>query len=82
MIPIKNVTKLTVVDFILCVVSLAVAAISHPFKPLARLWPYILLLISFIGFLFWNGGVVLGTSVLSLHTPNPSLTHQATNPAT
>jgi len=35
------------------------------FQPLLivmRLWPYILLLVSFAGFVVWNGGVVLGMS--------------------
>ena len=47
-------------DFLLCVVSIAIAAIFQLPTILIRLWPYILLLISFAGFVFWNGGVVLG----------------------
>jgi alpha-1,2-glucosyltransferase len=48
-------------DFILCGISIAIATLFQPFLILTRLWPYILLLVSFIGFVVWNGGVVLGT---------------------
>ena len=47
-------------DFLLCVASIAIAAIFQLPTILIRLWPYILLLSSFAGFVFWNGGVVLG----------------------
>jgi alpha-1,2-glucosyltransferase len=46
----------------LCVISVAIAIISKPTLIITRLWPYIVLLISFANFVFWNGGVVLGTS--------------------
>jgi alpha-1,2-glucosyltransferase len=48
-------------DFILCTVSIAIATLFHPVIIAIRLWPYILLLASFAGFVIWNGGVVLGT---------------------
>lgn len=47
-------------DFVLCAISIVVAAAFRPLLLLTRLWPYILLLASFAGFLVWNGGVVLG----------------------
>jgi len=52
-------------DFILCVISIAIATLFHPVIIAIRLWPYILLLASFAGFVIWNGGVVLGTHSLS-----------------
>lgn len=55
-----------VLDFILCALSIGVAIISKPVLILTRLWPYIALLASFAGFVFWNGGVVLGISLFSL----------------
>lgn len=48
-------------DFVLCGISIAIATLFQPFLILTRLWPYILLLVSFAGFVVWNGGVVLGT---------------------
>jgi alpha-1,2-glucosyltransferase len=45
-----------------------VAAIWHPLLLVTRLWPYIALLVSFAGFVVWNGGVVLGTTSLSFLT--------------
>ncbi|OBT39332.1 hypothetical protein VE00_10472 [Pseudogymnoascus sp. WSF 3629] len=47
-------------DFFYCLVSIGVSAISHPILLISRLWPYIALLVSFGGFVVWNGGVVLG----------------------
>jgi alpha-1,2-glucosyltransferase len=47
-------------DFILCAVSIAIAALYHPIVLLSKLWPYISLLVSFGAFVLWNGGVVLG----------------------
>jgi alpha-1,2-glucosyltransferase len=51
---------LTRSDFLWCAASLGAATISHPIRAATRLWPYIALLISFAGFVLWNGGVVLG----------------------
>jgi alpha-1,2-glucosyltransferase len=53
-------TKLTRLDVLWCALSLGAVTISHPGRVAARLWPYIALLLSFTGFVFWNGGVVLG----------------------
>jgi alpha-1,2-glucosyltransferase len=62
--------KLTKLDFLLCVASLGAVTISHPKRVAARLWPYVALLVSFAGFVFWNGGVVLGELApnTSMHT--------------
>jgi len=51
---------LTRSDFLWCAASLGAVTISHPIRAATRLWPYIALLISFAGFVLWNGGVVLG----------------------
>lgn len=51
---------LTRIDFFLCAISIAVAALFRPSILSTRLWPYVALLISFAAFVFWNGGVVLG----------------------
>ncbi|KAK0121437.1 glucosyltransferase [Cadophora gregata] len=59
-------------DFILCAVSVAVAAVFHPLLLVTRLWPYIGLLLSFVAFVIWNGGVVLGDKanhVATIHIP-------------
>jgi alpha-1,2-glucosyltransferase len=61
-----------IADFVLCVVSIAVATITHPLLILKSLIPYLALLISFALFIFWNGGVVLGDKqnhVATLHLP-------------
>jgi alpha-1,2-glucosyltransferase len=52
--------RLTGLDFLWCAASLGAVTISHPRRASTRLWPYIALLISFAGFVLWNGGVVLG----------------------
>ncbi|XMA16201.1 hypothetical protein WAI453_008992 [Rhynchosporium graminicola] len=59
-------------DFILCAVSIALAALFRPLLLIGRLWPYIGLLVSFIVFVVWNGGVVLGDKanhVATIHLP-------------
>ncbi|KAE8450472.1 hypothetical protein EG329_006202 [Mollisiaceae sp. DMI_Dod_QoI] len=56
-IPLKDAN---VQDFLLCAISIAVAALFRSLILSTRLWPYIALLISFGAFVFWNGGVVLG----------------------
>ncbi|KAH7391557.1 alpha-1,2 glucosyltransferase-like protein alg10 [Cadophora sp. MPI-SDFR-AT-0126] len=59
-------------DCVLCAVSIAVAAVFHPLLLVTRLWPYIGLLFSFVGFVIWNGGVVLGDKanhVATIHLP-------------
>jgi alpha-1,2-glucosyltransferase len=47
-------------DFSWCAMSLVLAAIMNLGRILLRLWPQIALLVSFAGFVLWNGGVVLG----------------------
>ncbi|KAG4432984.1 hypothetical protein IFR05_011528 [Cadophora sp. M221] len=59
-------------DFILCTISIVVAAIFRPLLLFTRIWPYIALLASFVGFVVWNGGVVLGDKanhVATIHLP-------------
>lgn len=66
MLPSYDQTTLTdsMEDFFLCAISIAVATIYRPILIATRLWPYMALLVSFAGFVAWNGGVVLGTSPL------------------
>ncbi|KOS22841.1 Dol-P-Glc:Glc(2)Man(9)GlcNAc(2)-PP-Dol alpha-1 [Escovopsis weberi] len=40
--------------------NLAVAALCNPMRILRRIWPHVAILLSFSGFVSWNGGVVLG----------------------
>ena len=54
-------------DFALCAISIAIAVLYHPTLIIRIAWPYLALLISFAGFVFWNGGVVLGNA--NLFTP-------------
>jgi alpha-1,2-glucosyltransferase len=59
-------------DFLYCLISIGVSAVSHPIIVISRLWPQIALLLTFGAFVVWNGGVVLGT--LPTPLPTPSLT--------
>jgi hypothetical protein len=54
--------------------------LRRPVAVIKAVLPYLVLLGLFGGFVLWNGGVVLGTS-LSLFTSH-TLTSQATNPHT
>lgn len=54
------------IDFVWCLLSIALSAASNPLLVLQRLWPYLTLLVSFGGFIMWNGGVVLGMRSLFL----------------
>ncbi|KAL2177808.1 glycosyltransferase family 59 protein [Thermothelomyces heterothallicus CBS 202.75] len=47
-------------DWFLCVLTLAVAALSNPFRVVRQIWPHLTILALFAGFVAWNGGVVLG----------------------
>ncbi|RDW58189.1 hypothetical protein BP6252_13600 [Coleophoma cylindrospora] len=61
-----------ILNFVLCIVSIAVAILFNPILILTRLWPYIALLVSFASFVIWNGGVVLGDKsnhVATIHLP-------------
>lgn len=66
--------RLTGVDYIMCVVSIATAAVCNPVLVVTRLWPYIALLTSFAGFVVWNGGVVLGNFFQRIHLRQVILT--------
>ncbi|KAL2165046.1 hypothetical protein VTH06DRAFT_342 [Thermothelomyces fergusii] len=47
-------------DWFLCVFTLAVSALSNPFRIIRQVWPHLAILALFAGFVAWNGGVVLG----------------------
>lgn len=53
--------KLTwLTDLGLCVFSIGIAAVFNLGTVLRRVWPQIVVLASFVAFIMWNGGVVLG----------------------
>ncbi|ERT03388.1 alpha-1,2-glucosyltransferase [Sporothrix schenckii 1099-18] len=57
-------------DWVLSLVSVAVAAVSNPLVVLRRAWPYAAVVLGFGQFVVWNGGVVLGDKanhVATLH---------------
>ncbi|OBT83229.1 hypothetical protein VE02_08221 [Pseudogymnoascus sp. 03VT05] len=57
-------------DFLYCLISIGISAVSHPIIVISRLWPQIALLLSFGAFVVRNGGVVLGDKsnhVATLH---------------
>ena len=41
--------------------SLAVAALNNPLRLIRQVWPHVTVLSLFGTFVYWNGGVVLGT---------------------
>ncbi|KAK3934663.1 DIE2/ALG10 family-domain-containing protein [Diplogelasinospora grovesii] len=47
-------------DWVLCGLSMAIAALCNPVRMLKQVWPQITLLGLFAAFVVWNGGVVLG----------------------
>lgn len=47
-------------DALFTVISLGVAAMCNPGRVLKQIWPYLTVLGAFVGFVAWNGGVVLG----------------------
>ncbi|KAG6224291.1 hypothetical protein E4U34_000451 [Claviceps purpurea] len=47
-------------DMLLTLISLGIAALHNPIRVIRQIWPYISVLIAFVGFVAWNGGVVLG----------------------
>jgi alpha-1,2-glucosyltransferase len=49
-------------DWLFCAVTVAVTALCNPLKVLRQIWPHITILALFVGFVAWNGGVVLGMS--------------------
>ncbi|EQL00149.1 glycosyltransferase family 59 protein [Ophiocordyceps sinensis CO18] len=57
-------------DALSTVISLGVAAMCNPGRVLKQIWPYLTVLGAFVGFVAWNGGVVLGDKsnhVATLH---------------
>ncbi|KAF9773158.1 glucosyltransferase [Fusarium sp. DS 682] len=59
-------------DMVFCVLSLGIAAICNPVRVMTQIWPYVAALVSFGGFVAWNGGVVLGDKsnhVATIHLP-------------
>ncbi|KAF4959617.1 hypothetical protein FGADI_1540 [Fusarium gaditjirri] len=59
-------------DMLFCVLSLGIAAICNPIRVIRQIWPYVAVLVSFGGFVAWNGGVVLGDKsnhVATVHLP-------------
>ncbi|CAK7264699.1 glucosyltransferase [Sporothrix epigloea] len=47
-------------DWVLSLLSVAIAAVGNPLVVLQRVWPYVAVLGGFVQFVVWNGGVVLG----------------------
>ena len=41
-------------------VSLLVAGVCNPLRVIRQIWPHITVLLTFVAFIIWNGGVVLG----------------------
>ncbi|KAH7031678.1 DIE2/ALG10 family-domain-containing protein [Microdochium trichocladiopsis] len=59
-----------IVDVALCAISLLAAGACNLLPILRRIWPHITVLSAFVGFVVWNGGVVLGDKsnhVATLH---------------
>ncbi|KXJ88317.1 DIE2/ALG10 family-domain-containing protein [Microdochium bolleyi] len=59
-----------IVDVALCAVSLIIAGTCNILPILQRIWPHLTVLAAFVGFVVWNGGVVLGDKsnhVATLH---------------
>jgi hypothetical protein len=50
----------TITDYLKTAISLAIVAAKNLRKTIGILTPYIVLLVCFVGFVLWNGGVVLG----------------------
>lgn len=47
-------------DVFYCALSIAIAVICNPLRVLRQIWAHVLTMVLFSGFVFWNGGVVLG----------------------
>lgn len=57
---------------VFCVLSLGIAALCNPIHVIRQIWPYIAVIASFVSFVVWNGGVVLGDKsnhVATIHLP-------------
>ncbi|KAG6006981.1 hypothetical protein E4U21_006501 [Claviceps maximensis] len=46
-------------DMFFTVISFGIAALCNPVRLVRQIWPYISVLSAFLGFVVWNGGVVL-----------------------
>lgn len=49
-----------ILEWIFSVYSIAVTALFNPKLTVNRLWPYVGMMFTFVAFIVWNGGVVLG----------------------
>ncbi|KAK4174958.1 family 59 putative glycosyltransferase [Triangularia setosa] len=47
-------------DWLFCLLTIAVTALCNPVKVMHQIWPHVIILGLFVGFVAWNGGVVLG----------------------
>ncbi|KAG5983121.1 hypothetical protein E4U55_000765 [Claviceps digitariae] len=47
-------------DVLFTVISFGIAVLCNPARVVRQIWPYMSVLIAFVGFVAWNGGVVLG----------------------
>ncbi|KAF2834010.1 alpha-1,2 glucosyltransferas-like protein alg10 [Ophiobolus disseminans] len=59
-------------DYFILLLSVSLAALRKPFLVLRVAFPYLTLLGLFVGFVFWNGSVVLGDKsahTATIHTP-------------
>ncbi|KAI0128127.1 glycosyltransferase family 59 protein [Hypoxylon sp. NC0597] len=67
--PTLNITS--PIDLVLCAVSIGIAVICNLWTIIRqRIWPHLVILGAFVGFVAWNGGVVLGDKsnhVATLH---------------
>ncbi len=50
-------------DWFLTLLSIGIATVWNPVKVLKQIWPHITILALFVGFVAWNGGVVLGKNL-------------------
>lgn len=56
-------------DYIKVVITIGIAAVKNIRKLITAVFPYVLLLVLFAGFVAWNGGVVLGKIFSSPEPP-------------
>ncbi|KAK1988870.1 DIE2/ALG10 family protein [Colletotrichum cereale] len=59
-------------DIFFSALSIVIAVLANPLRVLRKVYPHITIMALFAGFVFWNGGVVLGDKsnhVATLHLP-------------
>ncbi|KAK1783008.1 DIE2/ALG10 family-domain-containing protein [Copromyces sp. CBS 386.78] len=59
-------------DWVLCLLSIGIAALCNPLRVLRQVWPHITIMGLFVAFVAWNGGVVLGDKsnhIATIHLP-------------